>query len=331
MDNKLTKRRLSDYLSYEWILMIVVAVVMIVVWEFAYTVGAVRLTVGQDFKYYYDESISSLSATDFDDLLTSDGTFSYDVLKRHYETLTSDYNVLSIRLSIQEGDVLITDSKEPEEGATGDERLIRAKSAIDNFDYNIYCLDTMLSDAITYLNQFVDGEVVGNYQVDIAKLNDSKINDLFLERMKKDNRFRSEEQKQEGFKLEKGRIEKLLKEVSDFKYFLDNAPDSAFYRYTKYSQTFEYTENAEEKANYETRMNKEISEGRENARYAINAAGLTGGAHNPSEYFKMSGADNADNVVIMAFNFLEYQPHLQFEVISFFNTVIRTCSNFIPQ
>ena len=61
MDNKLTKKRLSDFLAYEWILTIIIAVAAIVVWELVYTMSAVRLTVGQAFKYYYDEKASTIN------------------------------------------------------------------------------------------------------------------------------------------------------------------------------------------------------------------------------------------------------------------------------
>lgn len=328
MDNKLTKRRFSDFLSYEWILMLVVSVVMIIVWEFVYTVGAVRLTVGQQFKFYYDETISSTTGEDFYQLIAKD-TFSYDVIELDYEALMSDYNVLSIRLSIQEGDVLITDSKAPEEGATGTAAQVRAKTAVDNFEYKIYCLDTLLSDAKDYLKQFLkDGVTAENAELTYSNLDESKIDAVFSDRMKKDNRFRKD--KSVGMELERARIERLAKEVSDFKKFLDTAPEECFFKYTKYEQTLAFAEKESDKATYQNAMQKEIDERRENARYGINAAGLKGeGKVDPSVYFKMKDSDTADNVVIMAFDFKEYQPHLQYEVISFYNTIIRACSNYI--
>jgi hypothetical protein len=54
MDNKITKNRLSNFLAYEWIVIIIVCVVLIFVWEIVYTVGAVRLTAGQKFNFYFD-------------------------------------------------------------------------------------------------------------------------------------------------------------------------------------------------------------------------------------------------------------------------------------
>jgi len=329
MDNKLTKRRFSDFMSYEWILMLIVAVVAIVVWELAYTIGSVRLSVGQQFKYYYDETISSATSNDFYSLLVEDETFSYDVIELDYEALTADYNVLSVRLSIQEGDILVTDSKKPEDGSTGSQRYIRAKTAVDTHDYNIYSLDLMLSDACSYLKGFLkDGATGENPELSYDNLDEGKIESYFLERMKKDNRFRKAEEKAVGIALEKQRIKKLTEEVSDFKKFLDTAPEEAFFRYTKFEQSAMLAEE-KEKPMFETALQREIDEGRENARYGINAVALTGGEHDPSEFFKMKDADTAKDVVIMAFNFLSYQPHLQFETISFMNTVIRACSDFI--
>ena len=114
---------------------IIVAVIAVVVWELAYTIGAVRLTVGQEFKYYYDESLNAAGSSDLYSL--TEKSLSYDVLKYNTETLTSEYNVLSIRLSIQEGDILITDSVEPEKDSTSTTN--RAKFNVDN--YSIYHLD----------------------------------------------------------------------------------------------------------------------------------------------------------------------------------------------
>lgn len=334
MDNRITKTRLSDFLSYEWILMIIVAVIAVVVWELAYTIGAVRLTVGQEFKYYYDQSLNAAGSGDLYSL--TEKSLSYDVLKYNTETLNSDYNVLSIRLSIQEGDVLITDSVQPEKVSSS--TVNRAKFNVDN--YSIYDLDKMLSDARAYLKQFVkDGaKDAVDAELDYANFDEKKIESYFLERMKGDNRFRSDKEKADGIVLEKGRIETLAKEVKDFNYIMtsDNIPEQLFFTYTKHTQQLQTSEvGSENEKLYTQLIEKEKSEGRENARYGINVEYLTGGKNNPSKYFKLkqTGTEevvSAKNVVIMAFDFYAYQPHLQFETISFINAIIRDCSNFLP-
>jgi hypothetical protein len=49
----------------------------------------------------------------------------------------------------------------------------------------------------------------------------------------------------------------------------------------------------------------------------------------PSKYVKVVGATDASNVVLMVFNFRNEQPELQFETISFINTMIRECSTIL--
>ena len=53
------------------------------------------------------------------------------------------------------------------------------------------------------------------------------------------------------------------------------------------------------------------------------------GKTNPTDYFKMIGADNATDVVILAFDFWDYQYDLQFETISFINAIVRDCSTIL--
>ncbi len=346
MDNKITRRRLSDFLSYEWILMIVIVVAAIIVWEFAYTVGAVRLTTGQHFKFYYDQTISSSDNDKMYDLFNKYDTFSYDVLKLDSESLTSEYNVMSVRLSVQEGDILITDKKQTmkDDGNGGQEvdesKSVRAKSHVDN--YSMYALDDMLFDAQKYLAQFLndgldvldsegkyDLNKIVNYIYDFNNYSDAKIRSYFLRRMKDDNRFRSDEQKANGFNLEKDRIKDLTKEVKLFdefiKYANANPELGLLFNYRKYEQSYKLTTDQENKARYETMMNNQQVKP-----YAINVEAFTGicaGTTEPSTFLRMKGADSAKDVVIMAFDFYSYQPHLQFETISFMNTIIRECFN----
>jgi hypothetical protein len=342
MDNRITKRRLSDFLAYEWILIIIVAVVAMVVWELAYTIGSVRLTPGQQFKFYYDQSLSSSGMGKLFSVLDDD-VFSYDVLSLDSEALTSEYNVLSIRLSVQEGDIVVTDCKEPAEDATN--KTIRAKTIVDNM-YG-YSYQKMLGDAKTYLrDEFLkDSLKTGDdaAQKELAKvydnLDEDKIDAHFRKRMIKDNRFRTEVQKKEGVELEKARIKKLCNEVCDFEKLLalETQNPDLFFKYTKYEQMVASATTEDNKAMYQKLVDKEVNEGRANAIYGLKVAALkdsdvnVGKAKiNPTEYFKMSGADNAENIVILAFDFWEnFQYDLQFECISFINTIVRQCSDIL--
>ena len=385
MDNKITRTRLSDFLSYEWILMIIITVIAIVVWEFAYTVGAVRLTTGQHFKYYYDVSIDSSSNSIFQNQLVKKNTFSYDVLKLDSETLTSEYNVLSVRLSIQEGDILITDKKvtykKDKDGVIekdGDGKFVvkenssvLAKSNIDS--YSIYSLDKMNEDAQKYLAKFLKGslDIYGaDNKVDVQKLpaviydwnnyDEAKIKSYFLKRMDGDNRFRKDAEKTAGVKQEIARIKKLVSEVQYFDAFLNfakaNPQLDLLYNYAEHEQAYNLGSSDTKKTYYNYHKKLDVdNDGKLSAEefsanvepYGINVGsldnfdGFSGQKEkDATEYFrvasfdetaeenKISGRDKGSDVVMMAFNFYSYQPHLQFETISFMNTVIRTCSNF---
>lgn len=350
MDNKITKRRLSDFLAYEWILMIVIAVVAILVWELVYTMAGVRLSVGQQFKFYFDETVYG-NASAVISILDKDGeegALSYDILELNAESLSSDFNVLSTRLSIQEGDILITDCKDPTEEENSEEvedKTIRLKTMVDSYDG--YSYEEMLFDAKTYLrnymtSNYVDSEAVFDTVVD-GVFDDVKIEKSFRSRMKKDNRFRKESDIKIGIGLETKRLTKLYKEVVAFGNLLEfeNQYSNLFYRYTKYSQSRDkqsdknawndHTQNeikrltdkgitGTEKVNGEFTDTEFI--------YAINLGAMptAEGKTNPSDLCVYKGTESAENVCIMVFDFRSYQPHLQFETISFINAIVRSCS-----
>lgn len=330
MDNKITKRRLHDFLSYEWIVMIVVAVVGILVWSLIFTMTSVRLTIGQDFLFFYDESVEVSSISDFYLLFDKEDdntrtVFSYDLMKMRHEELLESNNVLKDRLSVQEGDVIITDCAESEsqEETT---KSVRAKSLVDSFA--VYDFDKLKSDAEEYLagllkDQFLDADGKAISGVDVADYNNldqTKIETLFRQRMRKDNRYRSESQKQEGIKLEQQRIKDLCGEIIKFRYLLSQG-DEYFFMYKRYEQMLENGVSDDVK-DYIEQAKDTVDK-----RYGLRVEALSGGKESPTKYFKMKEAEDSKDVVVMVFNFKSYQPHLQFETIAFINAIVDGCSN----
>ncbi len=334
MDNKLTKRRLSDFLAYEWIVMIIVSIVAIVVWEFVYTVSAVRLSVGQHFKFYYDQTLDSDGSSSFYQMIIKSDVLSYDVLDFDCETLTQDNGqVLSARLSIKEGDVIFTDCIDYTKKDGADEnttKQIRLKTLVDN--HYGYAFTELLNDANEYLKSFVDNPSAITGLVDFENLSKEKIESTFRQRMKKDNRFRTEKDILDGIELEKGRLEKLCEEVKAFSYLLSLSSEypELFYNYTRFEQSFDLETDAKYKSQYETALNKEREE-RNNVPYALCLSALKGGQNknDPSKYFKVYGNETAEDVVLMVFNFHDEQPHLQYEAIGFINQIVRDCSTLL--
>jgi hypothetical protein len=338
MDNKITKSRLSNFFAYEWIMLIVLAVVGIIVWELVYTMTSVRLTVGQQFKYYFDETVYAVSPQNLNQII--DDELSYDVLDCGYESLTSEYNVLSTRLTVQEGDAIFTDvTLTGEEGAV---KTSRANTLIDS--YVFYSADELLSDAKTYLSKFLKEEykqtVESNPSVmlDFNNLDTAKIESSFLARMKKDNRFRSQEDKQLGIKLEIERINDLITEVIFFEKVVeyDNnlAPEnSIFYRYKRFDQIIATSAEDEKQQYIDAQKDlKEERYGLKMGKLKVENLSSKPNKKNIEEFVKIytDTTSSADNVVLLTFNFLNEQQDLQFETITFMNTLIELCSD-IPE
>ena len=69
MDAKITKKRLSEMLQYDWIKILGVIVAAIIVWELIFTMTAVRVSNGQNFKIYYYPTLSANGATELYDFI----------------------------------------------------------------------------------------------------------------------------------------------------------------------------------------------------------------------------------------------------------------------
>lgn len=342
MDNKITKKRLSDFFAYEWIAIIVAIIFFIVAWEMLYALFEVKLSVGQKFKYYYDSGVVSSNGSSFYERVI-DG-LSYDVVSVGRESINKDGDVLNDRLSIGEGDVIFTNSTENVDDSKLTEELnVRSKLIVDSC--GVYHLEELLSAGQNYLKTtfFFDQYKTQNLGVEeytADKIDQAKVKKVFLERKKGDNRFRSQEQKDAGVKLELKRVQDLCKEIVDFGVFMDyaiehdkNNEEKILYRYTMYDQAKQIAKNAGN-----DRRVKEIEEYQEmhlavgnryNAPYGINLNALRGGETNASEYAHLEGKDTAENIVMMVFNFSLDQPHLQYETITFMNMIIRDCTKGI--
>lgn len=328
MDNKITKKRISNLFSYDWVFVIVLCLIVVLLAEFVYAFLSVKLTPGQKFRWFYDEGISDEGDYDVMVLLTKDQTLSYDVINAYSESNLSEANMLEARVAIQEVDIFITHCREKEDG------LVPIKTVVDNQNNNMYTFEKLLCDAENYLIGFLkdDFSSLGDSEKkvkiqDQENLSVEKIYSHFDSRMAKDNRFRTATEKAKGRVEEEKRIFDLVKEVNDFRYLLEVGDQSQlFYRYTRYSQLAEYS--TKNKDLYETIVQMEVDAGRGDAIYGLRVENLKGiGKDDPSKYFKISGEDTSKDVIISVFDFLEYQQDLQFECISFINTIVRACSD----
>lgn len=301
MDSKITKKRLSGFMAYEWIVSLIVAVLIIALWEIYYTIARVELTPGQHFKIYLDTGVTTVN--DFFEI-ADDDVLSYDILRGDYEKLTDEQNILMQRMTIAEGDIIITDCyKEDEELQSKAERYILHQS------YPIYEFERLLDDCMNYLYGLVlDQYDTGDKTVvfDFEKLDKTKIEAGFIARNGKDNRFRKEEERKKGLENEYARIKKLCSSVNDFYHLLKVYGDeSIFYKYT-YADGQSYV-------------------------YGLRLENLIGG-EKTENYFLMNNVVNeqatgCEDVVVMVFDFVNQQRDLQFETISYLTDMVRKFSN----
>ncbi len=346
MDSKINKKRLSDFLAYEWILMIFLCVVAIVVWELVYTVSAVRLSVGQDYKFFYDRNMvygdnynALMNTLDIqDDLGYENGkTFSFEIQKLHAEEVLSDNDVLSLRLSVQEGDMLFTDDKarEIEDGEIKYTESL-ARTRVDSTDIPIVTYEKLLEQAKEYLLPLHKN---GATAIDKANLDPNKVLAEFEDRLGDDNRFRSKTEKEMGLILEQERLEKLCDEVNAFDKLMMKLDNEYFMTYTRYEQSKAIAEaqNADQESidQLNQLIEKEITYQRQNARYGLRVDKLALQTNkdkiDTSVFFSLKGETEnvSKDAVIMVFDFHDDQPALQFESITVINNIVRACSTIL--
>lgn len=327
MDAKITKRRLSEMLQYDWVKIIGMIVVAVVVWELIFTVSAVRVKTGQNFKvYYYPTTTGASGLYEFND---SKKPLSYDVLEFSIETLTDDYadTVLSTRLSIGEGDLIVIDNEitYPEDHGEGTENyeLYARSNLYDAVDtYSIAPLDTLNENAKAYLARFMAN---GEYK-EGGELLPDKVEENFNARMKGDNRFRKEENRAEGVVWETERLEDLRAAVKDFSYLLENE-ENLFLTYTKYQSTAHNNPSEDMQAAYEKQTAHP---------YAINAQYLAENKGNKppvtdviSSRYSEEVMGTAVGAAVAVFDFTADQPDLQYETIVFLVALVRQYSTLL--
>lgn len=337
MDNKITKRRFSDFLSYEWIFIIIVALVAIFVWEIIFSVAGVRLTKGQQFKIIYDQYVDTAYDDDIVEIAYNYGAFSYDVQKIGKEGMgtNSEIDELDTRYKTQDADVIITSCAEQ---STDVSFYRRANSIIEVFE--VWSFNEAVKYGDEYLSKLLKGDQLkissgsldASYKFEQIDLN--KVDEMFVERQDGDNRFRKNEEIENGKLLERARIETLCKEIVFAKRMLKNHPE-IFHMYTKGQQFYDQAVargdqasiQAREKTLIENRQKNLDAYGTETLAYGVRTDVLKGGKYSSANLFTMEG--KPEELVIMAFDFTAYQPHLQFESLVFINSVIRACTGYL--
>ena len=221
MDAKITKSRLANLLSYDWLKIIAAILAVVFLLIVFFTTIKTRAREEQIYTVYAYSTTDSVSNEDPDmKLLNGDdggtfaedalesGAFSYDILNVEYENLGSDSyseTIFTARRMAGQGTVLfvsdyISPDKDPEEVELVSSLDLLFLDATEGF-----ALDTeqYLADCEAYLVRFF-GEDWRS-----GALDEEEAEACFLARNEKDNRYHLASQKAQGIEDEKQRLYKL--------------------------------------------------------------------------------------------------------------------------
>lgn len=200
MDARITKSRLSNLISYDWLKIIATIVVAIFVGVIVLTMVGTRPTTAQEqhFLFYEDLYLSD----DYSDTLEEDGIFSYEVLSVDSFEMSgsSTYGqiALSARFAAGQRNMIFSSNTLTDDGETTYIAEVAAScyAMLEN-------VDEYLLDAAEYANSFYGGDYIN------GELNEEYLSAEFRSRTKGDKRYRTESKILSGIEDEKERISLL--------------------------------------------------------------------------------------------------------------------------
>lgn len=203
MDARITKPRLSNLISYDWLKIIATTVAAIFVGVIVLTMAGTRPTTAQEqYLLFYEDLYLS---DDYSDTLEEDGVFSYEVLSKNYFEMSSDSTygqiALSARFAAGQRNMLFSST------LLTDDETPYIKEAFLSCYAMIEDVDEYLSDAAEYANSFYGGDYIN------GTLDEEYLSSEFRARAKGDKRYRTESKILSGIEDEKERISLLRSSI----------------------------------------------------------------------------------------------------------------------
>lgn len=210
MDARITKQRLGNLLSYDWLKILAAIAAAVVALCVFFTTVKTRPREGQVYYVYaYTDLNDGADNLYLEDRLFSQSVFSYDILDVTVETFQrTSYGdtVLTARRSAHEGTVMfVTDIDTYNEDGSVKE-VSNFKTFVRQNIYGFCNVEKYFSDCEAYLMRFYGA----NWET--AELKRDEAEKCFRDRNMSDKRYRSESKLQAGIEEECARIEKLKKD-----------------------------------------------------------------------------------------------------------------------
>ena len=109
MDARITKQRLGNLLSYDWLKMLIAIVIAVFLIILLFTMTATRVTNAQTFAVYaYTDLTAGKDFNSLGSTLKTNEVLSYDILETKTEKFSADdrYDIFSLRRTVGEGTVM---------------------------------------------------------------------------------------------------------------------------------------------------------------------------------------------------------------------------------
>lgn len=217
MDAKITKPRLSNFLSYDWLKILFVTILAIVAVCVFFTTVRTAPSDRQVFTVYAYELSEGDDANSFSEDLLDGDIFSYEILQTQYESLTQSATgnmfgglyggaTYATRLVNPARTVMFVSGLDDASSAGYDavKTLVGVNTNLTGNARNGFLdIEEYLSDCKDYLTVYF-GDDFEN-----GALNEAAAENCFTARNNGDKRFRTKAQKEAGLLQEKARLERL--------------------------------------------------------------------------------------------------------------------------
>ena len=346
MDAKITKKRLSHMLSYDWIKILLSVVAAIAVWAIIFTSTATRITSTQRFV------VCNYRGVNYGNKLSLYGGFSHEILEGEAVDLLRGgednfYDLFTGNISIGEGDLMMVANAPSSKTAKKDDNGNELKNDQGEtiYEYGISYMDSALASfyghadfSFTRLDDDKDStqkgfftqmnEYLGRFYpvlseeektfndvaltvktFDADSLNKQAVKTEFRARVKKnkDKRYKTEAQLQEGEKYE---LERISSYLAAYNTFFENLEDGKI-ALTALSVDIRFSETT----------TKTIS-----GAYGINLCpdeATMGNLKDLFYYVDTEDVITAKNMNVMFLTMKDLDPDFQYENLIYINSIVK--------
>ena len=232
MDAKITKERIGQFLSYDWVKVVAVIVAAVFLWMMLFSGLETDITAAQRYDVYNYLGTTSTPLFKTYSGISQKGVLSYEVMESRVMNLPdypNDYDKLMLAaVTLNEVDALFVPDIEGDGSFsyTDDKGQTKVATYLETVVYKYYA-DVLKMNGEKGLFALVENYLAPYYPngyADPTALNKTKVEEDFRANVKreKDKRYKTEESIQAALPKEYARIESYARALVEFKGYLQN-------------------------------------------------------------------------------------------------------------